>query len=94
MKKLILTLSCLAVVSLAFADDLKVKGLIRPDPLRGQGNYLIINKSGNERGMIRPDPIRSGSNRYLILDKKGNESGIIKPDPLRGQGHWIIETKK
>ena len=94
MKKLILILLCLFYVPLVFADDLKIKGSIRPDPLWNDGRYQILNKDGNQKGWIKKDPLWStGSNRYLILDKKGNEQGIIKPDYLWND-RLIIEKKK
>jgi len=91
MKKIIFILICLCFVTLAFADDLKIKSVIKPDPLRGGQNYLLLNDDGNEKARIKPDPLRSG--RYLILDKKGNERGIIRPDYLWSD-RLVIEKKK
>jgi hypothetical protein len=58
MKKIIYTLSALALASLAYADDLKVKGSIVPDAIRAPNNYLILDKQGNQEGWIHPDPLR------------------------------------
>jgi hypothetical protein len=77
-----------------YANELKIKGYIKPDPLRGDGHYLIYNKNGNAKERIRPNPLwPSNSGNYLILDKKGNSVGRIRPDPLR-KGQFIIEKKK
>jgi hypothetical protein len=81
MKKLICVLLFLAVVLFARADELQIKGYIKPDPLRGSNNYLIYNKDGKATGRISPDPLRpSNSNHYLIYDKKSNQTGRIRPD--------------
>ncbi len=94
MKRLILILVCLAIIPLASADELKIKGYIKPDPLRGGKNYLIMNKHGKATGRIAPDPLRpSSSNYYLIYDKKGNQTGRIRPDYLDSR-RIIIETVK
>jgi hypothetical protein len=87
-------LICLTFVSLASAKDLKIKGTVKQDPIRGAGNFLIMDSSGNETGRIKSDPLwPSNSNRYLILDKKGNVERTIKPDYLN-KDRWIIETNK
>ncbi len=94
MKKLILCLLCLAIVPLASADELKIKGYIKPDPLRGGNNYLIHNKHGKATGRISPDPLRpSSSSHFLIYDKKGNQTGRIRPDYIDNR-RSIIETVK
>lgn len=85
---------CLTIVPLASADELKIKGYIKPDPIRGGTNYLIYNKDGNATGRISPDPLRpSSSSHYLIYDKKGNQTGRIRPDCLDSR-RSIIETVK
>ena len=91
MKKIVVILLCLAVAPLAVADQFKIKGSIRPDPLRGENHYLIYNKHGKAKARIAPDPIRS--NQYQIIDKNGNQTGRIKPDAIRTD-RWIIETVK
>ena len=54
MRKFILTLSALAVVSLAHeGDSTKIKDSIAPDAIRGQNNYLILDKRGNQEGMAQ-----------------------------------------
>ena len=84
----------MAVVSLAGAEELKIKGYIKPDPLRGDNNYLIYSKDGKATGRISPDPLRpSSSDHYLIYDKKGNLTGRIRPDYLDNR-RYIIETVK
>ena len=94
MKKLILILLCLAFVPLTSADELKIKGYIKSDPLRGGNNYLIYNKDGKATGRISPDPLRpSSSSHYLIYDKKGNQTGRIRPDYIDNR-RYIIETVK
>ncbi|UCE07840.1 MAG: hypothetical protein JSW07_07355 [bacterium] len=91
-KSLAVALISLAVTSLSFANDLEIKGYIKPDPLRGGNNYLIFNNKGKATGRIKADPLwPSNSGRYLILDNKGNEAGIIRPDYLNRDG-YIIET--
>ena len=94
MKKLILILICLAFALQASADELKIKGYIKPDPLRGNNNYLIYNKDGKATGRIAPDPLRpSSSVHYRIYDKKGNQTGQIRPDYIDNR-RYIIETVK
>ena len=94
MKRLILFIMCLAVVPLSSADELKIKGYIKSDPLRGGNNYLIYNKDGKTTGRIAPDPLRpSSSNHYRIYDKKGNQTGQIRPDYIDNR-RYIIETVK
>ena len=94
MKKLILILLCLTFVPLASADELKIKGYIKPDPLRGGNNYLIYNKDGKATGRIAHDPLRpSKSNYYRIYDKKGNQTGQIRPDNIDNR-RYIIEPVK
>jgi hypothetical protein len=44
MKKLILFFLFSTLVPFVSADELKIKGYIKPDPLRGGNNYLIYNK--------------------------------------------------
>jgi uncharacterized protein YxjI len=93
-KKLILILLCLTFVPLASADELKIKGYIKPDPLRGGNNYLIYNKRGKATGRIAPDPLRpSNSDHYIIYDKKGNKTGQIRPDYIDNR-RYIIEPVK
>jgi uncharacterized protein YxjI len=94
MIKLILILVCLAFAPLASADELKIKGYIKPDPLRGGNNYLIYNKDGKATGRISPDPLRpSSSSHFLIYDKKGNQTGRIRPDYIDSR-RSIFETVK
>ena len=94
MKKLIFILLCLTFTPLAGADELKSKGYIKPDPLRGGNNYLIYNKDGKATGRIAPDLLRpSSSSHYLIYDKKGNQTGRIRPDYIDNT-RYIIETVK
>jgi hypothetical protein len=94
MKKLFVILLCLAVAPLAAAGQFKIKGSIRPDPLRGGNNYLIYNKHGKATGRISPDPLRpSSSSHFLIYDKKGNQTGRIQPDYIDNR-RSIIETVK
>ena len=94
MKIIILILLCLIFVSLTSADELKIKGYIKSDPLRGGNNYLIYNKDGKTTGRIAPDPLRpSKSNHYRIYDKKGNRTGQIRPDYIDNR-RYIIETVK
>jgi hypothetical protein len=64
MKKLIFVLLCLLAVPFVSADDLKIKGYIKPDPIRGGNNYLIFNKDGKATGRISPDYIEN--RRYII----------------------------
>jgi hypothetical protein len=90
-KKLFVILLCLSFTSLAVAGQFKIKGSIRPDPLRGENHYLIYNKHGKAEARIAPDPMRS--NQYQIIDKNGNQTGRIKPDAIRTD-RWIIETVK
>ena len=92
MKKLMIVLLSAAVMPLALADELKIKGYIKPDPIRGANHYLILNDDGNAKARLKPDPIRSSdSSHYLIIDKDGNESGRIRPD-LLNKDSYIIET--
>ncbi len=91
MEKLIVILLILSVAPFAVADQFKIKGSIRPDPLRGENHYLIYNKHGKAEARIAPDPIRS--NQYQIIDKNGKQTGRIKPDAIRTD-RWIIETVK
>jgi hypothetical protein len=94
MKKLILLLLCLASAPLVSADELKIKGYTKPDPLRGGNNYLIYNKNGKATGRISPDPLRpASSSHYLIYDNKGNQTGRIRPDYIDSR-RCIIETVK
>jgi hypothetical protein len=93
-KKLIIVLLFWALVSLADAGELKIKGYIKSDPLRGDNHYLIYNKNGKATGRVAPDPLwPSNSNRYIIYDKKGNQTGRIRPDYL-DKRRSIIETVK
>ena len=91
MKKIVVILLCLSFTHLAVAGQFKIKGSIRPDPLRGENHYLIYNKHGKAEARIAPDPIRS--NQYQIIDKNGNQTGRIKPDAIRTD-RWIIEKVK
>ena len=94
MKKLIIVLLFIAVMPLAWADELKIKGYIKPDPIRGAGHYLISNDDGTVKARIKPDPLWHGnSNRYLTIDKDGNESGRLGPDYLN-KDSYIVETVK
>ena len=93
-KKPILILLCLTFVPLTSADELKIKGYIKPDPLRGGNNYLIYNKDGKAAGRIAPDSLwPSSSNHYRIYDKKGNQTGQIRPDYIDNR-RYIIEMVK
>jgi hypothetical protein len=81
MKKLIILLLTISVIPLVWADEFKIKGYIKSDPIRGADHYLISNDDGNVKARIKPDPLWHGdSGRYLIIDKDGNESGRIRPD--------------
>jgi hypothetical protein len=92
MKKLIIVLLSITVLPLAWADELKIKGYIKSDPIRGTDHYVISNDDGNVKARIKPDPIRSpDSGHYLIIDKDGNESGRIKPDYIN-KDRYIIEA--
>ena len=94
MKKLILFFLFFTVVPLTSADELKIKGYIKSDPLRGGNNYLIYNKDGRATKRISPDPLRpSNSGHYMIYDKKGNQTGRISPDYIDNR-RYIIETVK
>ena len=94
MKKLIIVFLSIAVVPLALAEELKIKGYIKPDPIRGANHYLISNDSGKAKARIKPDPIwPNDSGRYIIIDKHGNESGRIRPDYLN-KDQYIFETVK
>ena len=94
MKKLILIIICLAFTPLASADEFKVEGYIKSDPLRGGNNFLIYNKDGKATGRIVPDPLRpSSSSHYRIYDKQGNQTGQIRPDYIDNR-RYIIETVK
>ena len=94
MKKLLLIFLFFALLPLANAGELKIKGYIKPDPLRGGNNYLIYNKQGKATGRIAPDPLRpSKSDYYRIYDKKGNQTGQIRPDYIDNR-RYIIETVK
>jgi hypothetical protein len=93
MKKLSLTLLCFALAPLASADELKTKGYIKFDPIRGGNNFLIY-EDGKATGRITPDPIRpSSSSYYRIYNKKGNQTGQIRPDHIDNR-RYIIETFK
>ena len=94
MKKLIIVLLFWAFASSVGAGELKIKGYIKSDPLRGDNHYLIYNNSGKATGRVAPDPLwPSNSNRYIIYDKKGNQTGRIRPDYL-DKRRTIIETVK
>ena len=94
MKKLLLIFLFFALLPLASADELKIKGYIKPDPLRGGNNYLIYNEDGKATGRIVPDPLRpSSSDHYRIYDKKNNQTGRIRPDYIDNR-RYIIETVK
>ena len=94
MKKIIVSFLCLIVVPIVRADEFKIKGYIKPDPVRGANHYLISNDDGKVKARIKPDPIRpKDSGHYQIIDKDGNDSGRIRPDYLRN-GSYIIETLK
>jgi hypothetical protein len=94
MKKLTIILLCLAVVPFVHAGELKFKGYIKPDPLRGDNHYLILNDSGKAKARIKPNPLwPSDSGHYLIIDKNGNQTGRIRPDYIDNR-RYIIETYK
>ena len=94
MKKLIIVILSFASMPLAWANELKFKDYIKPDPIRGANHYLISNDDGNAKARLKPDPIRSSdSGHYLIIDKDGNKSGRIRPDFLN-KDSYIIETDK
>jgi len=94
MKKLIIVLLFIAVMPLAWAGELKIKGYIKPDPIRGAGHYVISNDDGSVKARIKPDPVWHGdSDRYLIINKDGNESGRISPN-YQNTDSYIIETVK
>jgi uncharacterized protein YxjI len=93
MKKYLI-LILLAIAPLASAGELKVKGYIKPDPVRGANNYLIYNKQGKAIGRIAPDLLRpSESNYYRIYDKKGKQTGQIRPDYIDNR-RYIFEKVK
>ena len=92
MKKLIIVLLSIVFIPLAWADELKIKGYIKSDPIRGANHYLISKNVGNVKDRIKPDPLWPGdSGHYLIIDKDGNKSGRIRPDFLN-KDSYIIET--
>ena len=92
MKKLIIVLLSIVFIPLASADELKIKGYIKSDPIRGANHYLISNDCGNVKARIKPNPIwPRDSGHYLIIDKEGNESGRIRPNYLN-KDSYIIET--
>ena len=94
MKKLIIVSLSIVIIPLAWAGDLKIKGHIKPDLIRGENHYLISNDGGNVKARIKPNPILPGdSGHYLIIDKDGNESGRIRPD-YQNTDSYIIETVK
>ncbi len=94
MKKLIIALLFLVFVPLASADELKIKGYFKPDPLRGNNHYLIYNKKGKATGRLAPDPLRpSSSNHFLIYDRKGNQTGRLRPDYLDSRRVLILKKK-
>lgn len=94
MKKLIIVFLSIAVVPLALADELKIKGYIKPDLIRGDNHYLILNDSGKAKARIKPNPLwPSDSGHYLIIDKNGNQTGRIRPDYIDNR-RYIIETVK
>lgn len=81
--------------SFVHAGELEITGYIKPDQIRGNNYYLILNDDGNAKGRIKVDSIWPlGSDRYLIIDKDGNESGRIKPDYLNKGRYNNIETIK
>lgn len=92
MKKIITILLCLYVASFAHAGELKLKGYIKPDPIRGHNHFVLFDDAGNAKARIKPDPIWSNdSGRYIIIDKDGNESGRIRPDYLN-KDQYNFET--
>jgi hypothetical protein len=94
MKKLIIVLMFTAVMPLAWADEFKIKGYIRPDPIRGANHYLISNDDGKVKARIKPDPLWPGdSGRYLIINNDGNENGRIRPN-YQNSNSYIFETAK
>jgi hypothetical protein len=94
MKQLIIVLLILLVVPLVRANEFKIKGYIKSDPIRGANHYLILRDDGKTKTRLKPDPIRSyDPGHYLIIDKDGNVSGRIKPDYLN-EDSYIIETDK
>jgi len=94
MKQLIIVLLILLVVPLVRANELKIKGYLKSDPIRGANHYLIFGDDGKTKTLLKPDPIRSyDHSHYLIIDKDGNVSGRIKPD-YHNEVSYIIETDK
>ena len=94
MKKLIIVLLSTAVMPLASADELKIKGYIKSDPIRGANHYLISNNGGSINARMKPDPLwPSDSDRSIIIDKEGTERGRIKSDYVN-KNRYIIETVK
>ena len=92
MKKLIIILLSIAFMPLARADELKIKGHIKPDPIHGAGHYLITNDSGRVKARVKPDPLTPGdSRRYLIIEKNRNQTGRIRLDYIN-QDSFVIET--
>jgi hypothetical protein len=92
MKIPIIVLLSIAVMPLAWADELKIKGFIKADPLRSNNHYLISNDNGKSKARIKTNPLwPQDSGRYLIIDKDGNERGRIKPDYIN-KDRYIIET--
>jgi len=92
MKKLIIALLCLIIPRLVNAGELKIRGYIKPDPIRGANHYLITNDDGNVKARVKPDLIRPpDSGHYLIIDKDGSNSGRIRPDYINN-GSYIFET--
>ena len=94
MVKLIIVFLSIALTPLVWADELKMKGYIKQDPIRGANHYLISNDRGKVKARIKPDPLWSGdSGRFLIINNDGNESGRIRPSYLNND-QYIIETFK
>ena len=87
-------LLCLCVTSFAHAGESNFKSYIKPDLIRGNNHYIIMNEAGNAKARIKPNPIwPSDSGRYIIIDKNGNESGRIRPDYIN-KDRYIFETVK
>ena len=94
MKQLIIVLLILLVMPLVRANELKIKGYIKSDPIRGANHYLILGDDGKTKTRLKPDPIRSyDPSHYLIIDNDGTESGRMRP-AYRNEDSYIIETVK
>ena len=94
MVKLIIVFLSISLTPLVWADESKITGYIKRDPIRGANHYLISNDGAKVKARIKPDPLWPGdSGRYLIINDDGNESGRIRPGYLN-KDQYIIETFK